>query len=286
MFARSKSSGTHNPTVRSVESDVASHPIVQTFTSDKQSHVTGSIPKRSTSEATYSSIHYLPKQQDPGRSLSGVTTRKRKSIDASVLAASELSKLLQAAATCSIDASESSQEHTTSTTASRRGSHLTPPVSAEPQAEQRADTSPRQETKRRRSQHNVDQQPRPQPVVGPAENMITTTRRSCGAVGSRRDASRNPAPPAANSERPKFQPPRIVGMTPAKALQVFSKQLTEYERNEIKQYSPVWFVGPRARKIHAVEGMGNNCGYDDANTRLVPLKGRFGNLRVGSSQRV
>lgn len=61
-------------------------------------------------------------------------------------------------------------------------------------------------------------------------------------------------------------------MTPAKALQVFTRQLTEYERNEIQQYSPVWFVGPRARKIQAAEGAPNNCGYDDPTARYLVKK--------------
>jgi dual specificity tyrosine-phosphorylation-regulated kinase 2/3/4 len=48
--------------------------------------------------------------------------------------------------------------------------------------------------------------------------------------------------------------------------------MTAYERVEIQQYSTVYFVGDRARKIHAIEGLPNNGGYDDANSRYLAKK--------------
>jgi serine/threonine protein kinase len=48
--------------------------------------------------------------------------------------------------------------------------------------------------------------------------------------------------------------------------------LTKYEQEEIRNYSNVWFVGPTARKINAVEGKGKNAGYDDEKGRYKCVK--------------
>lgn len=65
---------------------------------------------------------------------------------------------------------------------------------------------------------------------------------------------------------------RNAGMTPSEAVAQHSRVLTDFEKREIMQHSPVWFVGDRARKIHAVEGVTNNFGYDDANSRYLAKK--------------
>jgi len=62
------------------------------------------------------------------------------------------------------------------------------------------------------------------------------------------------------------------GMTPAEALRLHYRTLTSYERDEIQQYPVVYFVGERARKIHAVDGMPANGGYDDSNSRYLAKK--------------
>jgi len=61
-------------------------------------------------------------------------------------------------------------------------------------------------------------------------------------------------------------------MTAEDAMLSYSKYLTPYERTEILQYSNIYFVGNRARKIHAVEGLHHNGGYDDSNSRYLAKK--------------
>lgn len=62
------------------------------------------------------------------------------------------------------------------------------------------------------------------------------------------------------------------GLTPSDALRVHFRSLTSYEREEIHQYGTVYFVGERARKIHAVDGLPSNGGYDDSNSRYLAKK--------------
>lgn len=62
------------------------------------------------------------------------------------------------------------------------------------------------------------------------------------------------------------------GMTPEDASRIYSRSLTAFERSEIQQYPAIYFVGDRARKIHAVEGLPNNGGYDDSNSRYLAKK--------------
>ena len=69
-----------------------------------------------------------------------------------------------------------------------------------------------------------------------------------------------------------IQPTHNVGMTPSEAIGQHGRVLTDYEKREILQHSPVWFVGDRARKIHAVEGVASNYGYDDSNSRYLAKK--------------
>merc|ERR1719240_205143 len=61
-------------------------------------------------------------------------------------------------------------------------------------------------------------------------------------------------------------------MTSEYALSRYHKVLTAYEKDEIRQYSKVWFVGPTARKINAGEGKGKNFGYDDEKGRYKCVK--------------
>jgi len=63
-----------------------------------------------------------------------------------------------------------------------------------------------------------------------------------------------------------------VGMTPEEALRAYRSTLTAYERTEIAQYPEVWYVGEGAKKIHGMEGMPSNCGYDDSNSRYLAKK--------------
>lgn len=61
-------------------------------------------------------------------------------------------------------------------------------------------------------------------------------------------------------------------MSSEDALRVYRSSLTAYERAEIAQYPEVWFVGEGAKKIHGMDGMPANCGFDDTNSRYLAKK--------------
>ncbi|MGH0143255.1 UNVERIFIED_CONTAM: hypothetical protein FKN15_000300 [Acipenser sinensis] len=52
-------------------------------------------------------------------------------------------------------------------------------------------------------------------------------------------------------------------ITPAEALKHFRNRLTQYEQEEIMNYSELWFLGLDSNKIEGVHGEQHNCGYDD-----------------------
>ncbi|KAJ0069584.1 hypothetical protein NL108_010409, partial [Boleophthalmus pectinirostris] len=52
-------------------------------------------------------------------------------------------------------------------------------------------------------------------------------------------------------------------MTPAEALKNFQERLTEFEQEEIMDYSEIWFLGLGAQKIEGSQGAPQNSGYDD-----------------------
>lgn len=64
----------------------------------------------------------------------------------------------------------------------------------------------------------------------------------------------------------------VHGMSSEEALRIYRSTLTAYERTEIVQYPEVWFVGEGAKKIHGMEGMPSNCGFDDTNSRYLAKK--------------
>ncbi|KAL0155249.1 hypothetical protein M9458_049512, partial [Cirrhinus mrigala] len=47
------------------------------------------------------------------------------------------------------------------------------------------------------------------------------------------------------------------------ALKHFQNQLTEYEREEIMDYSEIWYLGLDTKKIEGSQGSPHNSGYDD-----------------------
>jgi len=61
-------------------------------------------------------------------------------------------------------------------------------------------------------------------------------------------------------------------VTPADALRLYFRSLTSFEREEITHYPRIYFAGERARKIHAVDGLPNNGGFDDSNSRYLAKK--------------
>ncbi|TRY54549.1 hypothetical protein DNTS_033413 [Danionella cerebrum] len=52
-------------------------------------------------------------------------------------------------------------------------------------------------------------------------------------------------------------------MSPTTALKHFQNQLTEYEREEIMDYSEIWYLGLDTKKIEGSQGSPQNSGYDD-----------------------
>ena len=54
-------------------------------------------------------------------------------------------------------------------------------------------------------------------------------------------------------------------ITPAKALRLYSDQLTEYEKGEILDYSMIYYLGNGSKKIGGTYGKSHshNHGYDD-----------------------
>ncbi|PAA74952.1 hypothetical protein BOX15_Mlig032014g2 [Macrostomum lignano] len=52
-------------------------------------------------------------------------------------------------------------------------------------------------------------------------------------------------------------------MSPNEAVRLYRQKLSAYELEEIHEFSEVWFVGPEAKKVEAVQGSNNNHGFDD-----------------------
>lgn len=52
-------------------------------------------------------------------------------------------------------------------------------------------------------------------------------------------------------------------MTPTEALKNFQDRLTEFEQEEIMDYSEIWFLGLGSQKIEGSQGAPQNSGYDD-----------------------
>ncbi|XP_017328886.2 dual specificity tyrosine-phosphorylation-regulated kinase 4 isoform X1 [Ictalurus punctatus] len=52
-------------------------------------------------------------------------------------------------------------------------------------------------------------------------------------------------------------------MSPSAALKHFRSQLTEYEQEEIMDYTEIWYLGLDTKKIQGCQGSTQNSGYDD-----------------------
>ncbi|XP_062856176.1 dual specificity tyrosine-phosphorylation-regulated kinase 4 isoform X2 [Trichomycterus rosablanca] len=52
-------------------------------------------------------------------------------------------------------------------------------------------------------------------------------------------------------------------MSPTAALKHFQSQLTEYEQEEIMDYTEIWYLGLDTKKIQGSQGSAQNSGYDD-----------------------
>lgn len=56
------------------------------------------------------------------------------------------------------------------------------------------------------------------------------------------------------------------------ALKHFQNQLTEYEREEIMDYSEIWYLGLDTKKIEGSQGSPQNSGYDDEHGSYIKVR--------------
>ncbi|CAG4972739.1 unnamed protein product [Colias eurytheme] len=73
------------------------------------------------------------------------------------------------------------------------------------------------------------------------------------------------SPPRDDNHNAQLPCPRATPLTPSEALKAFGERLTDWERNEIRKYPEIWFLGLEANKIQARSNLPNNCGFDDEN---------------------
>ncbi|VVD03339.1 unnamed protein product [Leptidea sinapis] len=73
------------------------------------------------------------------------------------------------------------------------------------------------------------------------------------------------SPPRDDNHNAQLPTVRATPLTPSDALKSFGDRLTEWERNEIRKYPELWFLGLEAKKIEAKANLPNNCGFDDEN---------------------
>ncbi|KAG7455975.1 hypothetical protein MATL_G00246830 [Megalops atlanticus] len=60
-------------------------------------------------------------------------------------------------------------------------------------------------------------------------------------------------------------------MSPTEALQHFQERLTEFEQEEIMDYSEIWFLGLDTKKIEGSQGTPQNSGYDDEHGSYIKV---------------
>ncbi|XP_056138345.1 dual specificity tyrosine-phosphorylation-regulated kinase 4-like [Lampris incognitus] len=60
-------------------------------------------------------------------------------------------------------------------------------------------------------------------------------------------------------------------MSPAEALRAFGHHLTEFEREEILDYSEIWYLGLQSPKINSSKSSPQNNGYDDSQTYYLQV---------------
>ncbi|KAJ8261895.1 hypothetical protein GJAV_G00159680 [Gymnothorax javanicus] len=60
-------------------------------------------------------------------------------------------------------------------------------------------------------------------------------------------------------------------MSPTEALQRFQERLTEFEQEEIMDYSEIWYLGLGTDKIEGSQGTPQNCGYDDEHGSYIKV---------------
>lgn len=68
------------------------------------------------------------------------------------------------------------------------------------------------------------------------------------------------------------------------ALKLYGERLSEWERNEVRKYPEVWFLGLESNKVQARANLPNNCGFDDENGSYNKVG--IANLRLFSSKHI
>lgn len=58
----------------------------------------------------------------------------------------------------------------------------------------------------------------------------------------------------------------------AEALKNFQDRLTEFEQEEIMDYSEIWFLGLGSQKIEGSQGAPQNSGYDDEHGSYIRVR--------------
>eukprot|EP00730_Choanoeca_flexa_P013355 TRINITY_DN5229_c0_g1_i1.p1 TRINITY_DN5229_c0_g1~~TRINITY_DN5229_c0_g1_i1.p1 ORF type:complete len:488 (+),score=99.17 TRINITY_DN5229_c0_g1_i1:164-1627(+) len=90
-------------------------------------------------------------------------------------------------------------------------------------------------------------------------STLTSTTRALSLSHNKASAARQ----AAKADAP---------LTPAQAIEKYSRYLTSYEEAEILDYHHIYFLGQNAKKIHASATKGPNDGYDDDKGRYKCIK--------------
>eukprot|EP00049_Salpingoeca_infusionum_P003737 m.70262 g.70262 ORF g.70262 m.70262 type:complete len:570 (-) comp12254_c0_seq1:213-1922(-) len=101
------------------------------------------------------------------------------------------------------------------------------------------------------------------PDINARPDSAARTSRITSATTTRGDSVAKIARDKAKAEFP---------LTPAQTVERYSRYLTAYEKDEIQDYSQIYFFGQTARKIHGAEGKGPNDGYDDDAGRYKCVK--------------
>ncbi|XP_065191553.1 dual specificity tyrosine-phosphorylation-regulated kinase mbk-2-like isoform X2 [Sycon ciliatum] len=106
------------------------------------------------------------------------------------------------------------------------------------------------------------------------DQAITMRPRNRSSVPGPRPNSYQEEPRhAVSSSRSRHQAPQIpmFPMSSVVALQTFSPRLTDYEQEEILEYSDVHYLGLEAKKIPAARGATQNHGYDEENGSYISV---------------
>ncbi|KAG7229843.1 hypothetical protein INR49_012492 [Caranx melampygus] len=90
-----------------------------------------------------------------------------------------------------------------------------------------------------------------------------------GAAMDKVSVSRNSKIFSNKLEKEKAYEGQRLPMSPIEALKNFQERLTEFEQEEIMDYTEIWFLGLGSQKIEGSQGALQNSGYDDEHGSYV-----------------